>query len=74
MPELSFIPWFAWIALAGILVGGVITLVKTVGERNDSTAKAFAQNTAVNEALVARLETIDARLARLEKTLDDIPS
>jgi hypothetical protein len=35
---------------------------------------AFEQNTAVNEALVARLEGIDGRLARLEKTLDDIPS
>lgn len=74
MPELSFIPWFAWIAIAGIVVGGIVTLVKTLAERNDSTAKALEQNTAVNEALVTRLEGIDGRLARLEKTLDDIPS
>lgn len=74
MPELAYIPWFAWIAIAGIVIGGVVTLVKTLAERNDATAKALQQNTAVNEALVARLEGIDGRLAKLEKTLDDIPS
>ena len=74
MPELAFVPWFAWIAIAGILVGGAISIVKLRSERNDGTVKALEQNTAINEALVARLEGIDGRLARLEKTLDDIPS
>ena len=74
MPEYSYIPWFAWIVIVAIIVGGIVTMVKTRSERNDGTVKALEQNTAVNEALVARLEGIDGRLARLEKTLDDIPS
>jgi hypothetical protein len=74
MPELNFIPWFAWIAIAGIVVGGIVSVVKLRFKRNDASVKALEQNTAVNEALVARLEGIDGRLAKLEKTLDDIPS
>lgn len=74
MPELAYFPWFAWIVIVGIVMGGLVTIVKMRSERNDSTAKALEQNAAVNEALIARLEGIDDRLARLEKTLDDIPS
>lgn len=74
MPELLYFPWFAWIVIVGMVVGGVVSVVKMRTERNDSMAKALEQNTSVNEALVARLEGIDGRLARLEKTLDDIPS
>ncbi len=74
MPELLYFPWFAWIVIVGMVVGGVVSVVKMRTERNDSMAKALEQNTSVNEALIARLEGIDGRLARLEKTLDDIPS
>jgi hypothetical protein len=72
--DISFMPWFAWIAIVGIIVGGAVAVVTKRSEHNDTTVKALEQNTAVNEALIARLEGIDGRLARLEKTLDDIPS
>jgi hypothetical protein len=74
MPELNFIPWFAWIAIAGIVIGGIISVMKLRSERNDAMVKVLEQNTAVNAALVARLDGVDGRLAKLEKTLDDIPS
>lgn len=74
MNELFFVPWFAWIAIAGIIVGGVVAVVSKRSEHNGTTVRALEQNTAVNEALIARLEGIDVRLARLEKTLDDFPS
>jgi hypothetical protein len=71
---MSFVPWFAWIAIAGILVGGAVASFNKRSEHTNTTAKALEQNAAINEALIARLEGIDGRLARLEKTLDDIPS
>lgn len=73
MDPLTVIPWFAWIAIVGIIVGGIITLGNTFAGRNSKLSEALEQNTAVNEKLIARLDTIDDRLGAVEKTLNDIP-
>ncbi|MBF0672971.1 MULTISPECIES: hypothetical protein [unclassified Salinibacterium] len=73
MEALAYIPWFAWIAIVAIIVGGLITLGRIFAERNNKVAEALEQNTAVNERLIARLDAIDSRLGAVEKTLTDIP-
>jgi hypothetical protein len=70
---LDYIPWFAWIAIVGIVVGGVITVATKFAGRNTDLAKALEQNAAVNEKLIARLDGIDSRLGSVERTLNDIP-
>lgn len=70
---LNYIPWYAWIAIVGIIIGGLITLGTTFAGRNTALAKALEQNSAVNEKLIARLDAIDSRLGAVEKTLTDIP-
>ena len=69
----NYIPWFAWIAIFGIIAGVVITIVNKFAGRNAELAKALEQNALVNEKLIARLDTIDSRLGTVEKTLTDIP-
>lgn len=71
--SLNYIPWFAWIAIAGIIVGGLIAIATQFAGRNTALAKALEQNSVVNEKLVARLDAIDSRLGAVEKTLTDIP-
>ena len=73
IPGLSFVPWFAWIAIAGIVVWGLTSIANTFAGRNKDVARALEQNAAVNEKLIARLDGIDARLGSVEKTLTDIP-
>ena len=70
---LGYIPWFGWIAIVGIIVGGLITVGNQFAGRNTALAKALEQNAAVNEKLITRLDGIDARLGSVEKTLGDIP-
>jgi len=67
------IPWFAWIAIAGIIVGGAISLVGALNGRKTELADALKQNAEINEKLIARLDGIDSRLSSVEKTLNDIP-
>ena len=69
------VPWYGWIAIAGIAVWGVIVIIGTI--RGDYSEKnglkgALEENAAVNKALLEKLETIDDRLATVEKTLTDI--
>ncbi len=68
------IPWYAWIAIAGILVGGITAIVRLAVGRNAELSRALQQNAEVNERLVARLDGMDTRLASLESTLSDIPN
>ena len=70
---LDYIPWFGWIAIVGIIVGGLITMANTFAGRNTALAKSLEQNAAVNEKLIARLDGIDTRLGSVEKSLNDIP-
>ncbi|MEO6941684.1 MAG: hypothetical protein ABI238_05285 [Terrimesophilobacter sp.] len=71
--SLNYIPWFAWIAIFGIIAGVIITVVTKFAGRNTELSKALDQNSAVNEKLLARLDAIDSRLGSVEKTLTDIP-
>lgn len=73
LTALDYIPWFGWIAIVGIIVGGLIAISKSFAGRNTALAKALEQNAAVNEKLIARLDGIDSRLGSVEKTLSDIP-
>jgi len=67
------IPWFAWIAIAGIIFAGLAVVVDARGGKRAELADALRQNAEVNEKLVARLDGIDSRLSSVEKTLNDIP-
>ena len=71
--SLSHIPWFAWIAIAGIIVWGIVAIIGALGGRNKGLEDALKQNAAVNERLIERLDGIDDRLGAVEKTLNDIP-
>lgn len=69
------IPWYAWIILAAIaaicvylIVGGIYKIVKL---RSGSSRDEIL---ASNEAVLGRLEALDQRFARIERTLDEIPS
>lgn len=73
MDWLAYIPWYAWIAIIGIIIGGLVTIVGSFTSRNSELTKTIESNTAINEKLVERLEAIDARLGAVEKTLNDIP-
>jgi len=70
------IPWYAWIAIVGIIVWGVIAVLSNTvwgrSGKNDYLTKALEDNAATNKALLAKLETIDERLGKVEKTLTDI--
>jgi hypothetical protein len=70
---MEYIPWFAWIAIVGIIVGGLIALGRIFADRNSKLSAALEQNSAVNERLIERLDAIDGRLGAVEKTLNDIP-
>lgn len=67
------IPWFAWIAIAGIFAWVIVTSGAAFAGRNKNLEKVIEQSTAVNEKLMERLDAIDTRLIAVEKTLNDIP-
>ena len=71
--DLSYIPWFAWIVILAILVGGVIAVVESFAGRNKDATRALQENSEINAKLLARLDGIDARLLAVENTLNDIP-
>lgn len=72
---MQHIPWFAWIAIAGIVVWGITELARLLFSDSDSDdlAKAIENNAAINRSLLEKLEGIDVRLGAVEKTLNDIP-
>ena len=72
---MQHIPWFAWIAIAGIVVWGITELARLVFSRSGSNdlTKVIEENAATNRVLLEKLEGIDSRLGAVEKTLNDIP-
>ncbi|TQL47650.1 hypothetical protein FB562_0716 [Homoserinimonas aerilata] len=73
LPFFYYIPWFAWIAIIGAIVWGIVAIIGALGGRNKGVEEALKQNTAINEKLIERLDGIDGRLGAVEKTLNDIP-
>jgi hypothetical protein len=59
MDWLGYIPWFAWIALAGILIYGIPKIISAIR--------------GTDAAVIDKLNAIDDRVKAIEKTLNDIP-
>lgn len=70
------LPWFAWIAIVGIVFGCVTTMVTARGKADvDSELRLqLEHNVELNRQLLARLESLDNRMAGVEKTLSDVPN
>ncbi|GAA3890907.1 hypothetical protein GCM10022381_36040 [Leifsonia kafniensis] len=80
--ELGYIPWFAWIAIAGIIGGisyQIVVAIQNAKTRrvelssSGELREVVERNTAVSTELLGKLGSLDARLAAVEKTLTDIP-
>lgn len=71
------IPWFAWIAIAGMagwaLIGVVGALTGSRGKKNEELTEALRANTDANKKVTERLDGIEQRMSTIEKTLNDIP-
>ena len=70
------LPWFAWIAIVGIVFGCVTTMV-TARNNNEADVELrlqLEQNVELNRQLLARLDSLDNRMAGVEKTLSDVPN
>ncbi len=70
---MEYIPWFAWIVIAAIIAGTIVTVSTSRSTGRNELAQALKQNAEANEKLVARLDGIDLRLTSVEKTLNEIP-
>lgn len=76
------IPWWAYIAIIAV-IGGIAYQIVTAYlnaktrqvELSGATElrEVVANNTAVSTELLAKLNSLDTRLASVEKTLNDIP-
>ena len=71
------IPWYGYIAIIGVIGWAAMVIIgaRGYGRSKDGTAKAtevMEQNIATNKAVLAKLDTIETRLAVVEKTLTDI--
>ncbi|MFB0834655.1 hypothetical protein ACX8Z9_05735 [Arthrobacter halodurans] len=70
------IPWFAWIAIAAIIVGCVNTIFanRRSAVPGEELSLQLAENAELNRRLLERLDSLDRRVAGVEKTLSDIPN
>lgn len=75
-------PWFAWIAIAGIVSYAAYEIVSAAlkarakKEKLGGAAelrKIVEDNSAMHRELLGKLSSLDARLASVEKTFTDIP-
>ncbi|MBC7441566.1 MAG: hypothetical protein H7311_03450 [Ramlibacter sp.] len=76
------IPWFAWIAIVGIIAGVTSSIVAASLKSREKRAELTGaddlrglveRGTASNQAVLESLERLEARPATVEKTLTDIP-
>lgn len=67
------LPWFVWIIFAGMAFGLTMAVISTITEHKQkiATLSAGAEG---DRRLLEKLDAIDLRLARIEKTLDDVPA
>lgn len=70
------LPWFAWIAIVGIVCGFVTNIVVARGknEADGELRLQLEQNVELNRQLLMRLESLDSRVAGVEKTLSEVPN
>lgn len=64
-----------WIPVVAIIAWAAVGITYSFrrSPKNDALVQALEDNAATNKALLAKLDTIDARLSAVEKTLNDIP-
>ena len=72
------IPWYGYIAIIGVIGWAAMVIIGATGYGRSKSGQAKAtevmqQNIATNEAVLAKLESIETRLGVVEKTLTDIP-
>ncbi|MEO5535978.1 MAG: hypothetical protein ABIR17_12705 [Pseudolysinimonas sp.] len=56
-------PWYAFIPILGVIAWAAVAITAVVSRHRRGNP----------DAVIARLDAIDARLATVEKTLNDIP-
>lgn len=70
------LPWFAWIVIVGIVFGCITNMVIARGknEADGELRLQLEQNVEINRQLLVRLESLDNRMAGVEKMLNDVPN
>ena len=71
------IPWYGYIALIGVIGWAAMVIIGATGYGRSKAGAAKAndvmeQNIATNQAVLAKLDSIETRLGVVEKTLTDI--
>lgn len=67
------LPWFVWIIFAGMAFGLTMAVISTITEHKQKIA-ALSAGAEGDRRLLEKLDSIDLRLAKIEKTLDDVPA
>ncbi|MET0161255.1 MAG: hypothetical protein ABW204_01245 [Microbacteriaceae bacterium] len=67
------LPWFVWIVFAGMAFGLTMAVISTITEHKQKIA-ALAAGVEGDRRLLEKLDSIDLRLAKIEKVLDDVPA
>ena len=72
------IPWYGWLAIIAVVAWAVVVISGGLANARRKSGLAGSddvaqQNIAVHQAVLAKLEGIETRLAKVEKTLNDIP-
>jgi hypothetical protein len=67
------LPWFVWIVFAGMAFGLTMAVISTITEHKQKIA-ALSAGVEGDRRLLEKLDSIDVRLAKIEKTLDDVPA
>lgn len=74
---MEHIPWFAWIAIVGIIAFMVVTVAGTLSgprqQHREALTEALRSNTDAQSKTSERLDAIESRLSAIEHTLNDIP-
>ncbi len=73
------LPWYAWVAIIVAIGWAAMVVIGATGYGRSKRSGGdplgvIAENSAVNKAILERLDTIDSRLGMVEKTLNEIPS
>ena len=72
------IPWYGWLAIIAVAAWAVVVISGGLANARRKSGMAGSedvaqQNIAAHQAVLVKLEGIETRLAKVEKTLNDIP-